>query len=90
MAPRACFAVTFRGVKPNNGWFVELAIVLGLEGRVHAATSRRSCVGPEARAAERTAFASFRSFRGGYWRSLLLPSGCGSLFGHKTLLQAIR
>ena len=31
MAPRACFAVTLRGMKPNNGCFVELAIVFGLE-----------------------------------------------------------
>ena len=34
MAPRACFAVTFRGMKPNNGCFVELTIVLGLEVHV--------------------------------------------------------
>jgi len=35
MAPRTCFAVTFRGMKPNNGCFVGLAIVFGLEVRVH-------------------------------------------------------
>jgi hypothetical protein len=36
MAPRTCFAVTLRGMKPNNGGFVELAIVFGLEMRVEA------------------------------------------------------
>ena len=36
MAPRACFAVTLRDMKPNNGCFVELAIVLGLEVRIQA------------------------------------------------------
>ena len=34
MAPRTCFAVTLRGMKPNNGGFAELAIVFGLEVRV--------------------------------------------------------
>jgi hypothetical protein len=34
MTPRTCFAVTRRGMKPNNGSFVELAIVFGLEVRI--------------------------------------------------------
>jgi hypothetical protein len=36
MAPRTCFAVTLRGMKPDNGCFVESAIVFELEGRVQA------------------------------------------------------
>ena len=36
MAPRTCSPVTLRGMKPNNGCFVESAIVpvFGLEVRV--------------------------------------------------------
>jgi hypothetical protein len=36
MAPRTCPAVTLRGMKPNNGCFVESAIVFGLEVCVQA------------------------------------------------------
>ena len=76
MAPRTCFAVTLRGMKPNNGGFVELAIVFGLELEVRVQAShyyvvsprQRNCVGwkrgglRSARTQLRS-FASFRSFR---------------------------